>query len=112
MTAGLIRGTIQLSPRERRKGQKGRAPIFGNDILHSLRVWRPARGNGDSANVQYRLHRSAALGRSFGYALHEAKVERVRATLACREAEARMFAEASKALASIREITTQLRAAA
>lgn len=88
-----------VNPHERRRSQKGRVPIFGKDLLHSLSYWRQYRGTGCGAEDQYRMNRIAALGRTFGYALHEAKVERIRATLACREAEARMLAEADKLLA-------------
>ena len=92
LNAGLMRAGIQLSTHERRKGMKGRAPVFGADLLHSLRFWRIARGHGGSAELQYRLHRAAikqagCKGFDKGFSYHVAR----EAELAAARAGARML---------------------
>lgn len=81
---GLIRGKKQLPAKERRRGMHPRLLPVGKDLLHSLAVWRLARGNGTSADAQYLLHRLAvrnagcgAYAKGFSY--HVAREAELRA---------------------------------
>lgn len=111
--ANQFSGGVQvMNPHERRKGQKGRAPIFDKDLLRHLAGARMVRRNNSTCEASYRACRSVALERSYGYSVLDAKVERIRAEIACRESERRMFAEFGQTMASIRQINAQLRVAA
>lgn len=82
----LVRYNVQLGNRhEYRRGAHRTRPVYCNDLLRSMKVWRSTIRTGDHSRRQYELHRKAALQ---GYPLAQLRMieSAINCDLACRDA--------------------------